>query len=248
MQPLIQKTGLEYDRNARVAVLTGATGMLGATIARELASRGVPLALLANDASKLKTLASSIAAPDACLFTRTVDLLDPAETRSAAEAILARFGRIDMLLHMVGGWVGGRSLLEVPPSDLTFMLNQHVWTSFNVVQAFVPHLIRNGWGRVIMVSSPYAARPKVGGGAFAIGKAGQEALMVALAQELKGTGVTANLLQADTIDGKREKLSNPTPANSNWTTPEELSAAILYLLSEQTGTVNGAKIPMFGSF
>ena len=155
---------------------------------------------------------------------------------------------MDILLHLVGGWTGGKTLLEAPADDLTFMLNQHVWTSFNVIRAFVPHLVKNGWGRIVMITSPYAARPNARGGAYAVGKAGQEALMLALSQELKGTGVTANLLQAKTIDVRREKISVPSPDNASWTTPEELAAGILYLLSDQAGTVNGVKIPLFGSF
>lgn len=127
------------------------------------------------------------------------------------------------------------------------MLNQHVWTSFNVTQTFVPHMVKNGWGRIVMITSPFSARPNAKGGPYAIGKAGQESLMLALSQELKGTGVTANLLQAKTIDAKREKISNPTPDNASWTTPEELTSAILYLLSDEAGTINGAKIPMHGS-
>ena len=67
----------------------------------------------------------------------------------------------------------------------------------------------NGWGRVVMITSPYAARPNAKGGPYAVGKAGQEALMQTLSQELKGTGVTANLLQAKTIDAKRKKVSGP---------------------------------------
>ncbi len=99
-----------------------------------------------------------------------------------------------------------------------------------------------------MVTSPYAARPAAKGGPYAIGKAGQEALMLTLSQELKGTGVTANLLQARTIDVKREKVTSPTAENAAWTTPEELSAAILYLLSEEGGALNGAKLPLYGSY
>jgi NAD(P)-dependent dehydrogenase (short-subunit alcohol dehydrogenase family) len=128
------------------------------------------------------------------------------------------------------------------------MLNQHVWTTFNVIQAFVPALIRNGWGRVAMITSPYAFRPNANGGPYAVGKAGQEALMQTLSQELIGTGVTANLLQAKTIDVQRKKVSAPSADNAYWTTPEELTAAIMYLLSDAAGTVNGAKIPLFGSF
>ena len=232
----------------RIAVITGATGGLGSVVTRELAARGANLVLLDIDPARLETLAGSLSLPDSRLFTRTVNLLDPAETKSAAESVAAKFGKIDILLHVVGGWTGGKTLLEAPADDLIFMLNQHVWTSFNVIQAFVPHLVENGWGRVVMITSPYAARPNAKGGPYAVGKSGQEALMLTLSQELKGTGVTANLLQAKTIDSKREKVSNPTPDNASWTTPEELAAGILYLLSEEAGTINGVKIPLFGSF
>jgi len=99
-----------------------------------------------------------------------------------------------------------------------------------------------------MITSPYASRPVAKGGPYAVGKAGQEALMQTLSQELKGTGVTANLLQAKTIDARREKVFAPSAENAIWTTPEELTTALLYLLSDAAGTVNGAKIPLFGSF
>ncbi len=72
--------------------------------------------------------------------------------------------------------------------------------------------------------------------------------MQTLSQELKGTGVTANLLQAKTIDLKREKVSSPSPDNASWTTPEELASAMLYLLSDEAAMVNGAKIPMCGPY
>jgi NAD(P)-dependent dehydrogenase (short-subunit alcohol dehydrogenase family) len=99
-----------------------------------------------------------------------------------------------------------------------------------------------------MVTSPSGVRPSAKSGLYAAGKAGQEALMLTLSQELKGSGVTANLLQARTIDIKREKVSAPSEDNSTWTTPEEFNAAILYLLSDEAATINGAKIPLFGSY
>jgi NAD(P)-dependent dehydrogenase (short-subunit alcohol dehydrogenase family) len=232
----------------RVAVITGATGGLGSTLTCELANQGVSLALLDKDLVRLETQARTLALPPERIFTQTVDLLDWAESKSTAAAILAKFGRIDILLHVVGGWIGGKTLVESPADDLAFMLNQHIWTTFNVIQAFVPALVSNGWGRVAMITSPFASRPNAKGGPYAVGKAGQEALMQTLSQELKGTGVTANLLQAKTIDAQRKKVSAPSPENASWTTPEELTAAILYLLSDNAGTVNGAKIPLFGSF
>ncbi len=232
----------------RLAVVTGATGALGSTVTRELAGRGASLALLDIDPARLDSLAAGLKLPESRLFAQSVDLLDPAATASACEAAAARFGRVDILLHLVGGWTGGKALTDAPASDLEFMLRQHVWTTFNVLRACVPHLVRNGWGRIVMITSPHASRPNAKGGPYAAAKAGQEALMLTLSQELKGTGVTANLLQARTIDAKREKLSNPTPENASWTTPEELTASILFLLSDEAAMINGAKIPLFGSF
>ena len=231
----------------RVAVITGAAGGLASFVAAELASRGVRLALLGRDRSRLEALGQALTLTPERLLTRSVDLLQATEVQSAAEAVAAKFGRVDILIHLVGGWNGGKSLWEVSADDLTAMIDQHIWTSFQAARAFVPHLVRNAWGRVIMIGSPSALRPSAQGGPYAIGKAGQEALTLTLAAELKGTGVTANLIEVKTIDLKREKISSPSPANASWSTPEELSAAMLYLLSEEGGTVNGARLPLFGS-
>lgn len=127
------------------------------------------------------------------------------------------------------------------------MLNQHVWTSFNVVQAFAPLLAQNGWGRVVMISSPFAQQPRAKGGPYAIGKAAQEALALTLAQEFKGQPITANLLLAKTIDVKGEKRQAPTAANASWTSLEEISAAVQYLLSDEADNVSGARLPLYGA-
>jgi NAD(P)-dependent dehydrogenase (short-subunit alcohol dehydrogenase family) len=232
----------------RTAVVTGATGGLGSFVSHVLAERNANLALLDHNSEKLSSLTKSLNLLEDRFIAFSVDLLDADDTRSAAEAIAAKFGRVDFLLHLVGGWTGGRTILDASPNDLSFMLNQHVWTSFNVTRAFVPHLVSNGWGRIVMITSPFASRPNAKGGPYAIGKSGQEALMLTLSQELKGTGVTANLLQARTIDVRGEKGASPSPENTSWTTLDELTSAILYLLSDHAGTINGAKIPLFGSY
>ncbi len=232
------------EQGNRTAVISGATGGLGSHVAETLAQKGYNLGLVDRHSDSLTALTNSLAQPESCVLAREVNLLDPIETEAAAEAIAAKFGKIDVLLHLVGGWVGGKTLFEASAEDLEFMLNQHVWTSFNVIRAFVPHLVKNMWGRVIMITSPQAARPGSKSGPYATGKAGQEALMMTLAQELKGSGVTANMIQVKTIDLKREKISAPTAENASWSTPEEIIASILYLLSPEAGTVNGAKIPL----
>jgi NAD(P)-dependent dehydrogenase (short-subunit alcohol dehydrogenase family) len=232
----------------RTAVITGASGGLGSALARDLAMLGANLALLERNPAKLTSVVDNLGLPPDRVLVHAVDLLDAAAARAAADAVLARFGRVDMLLHVVGGWMGGKTLVDTPAADLEAMLAQHVWTSFNVLQAFVPHLIKNRWGRIVMITTPVASRPGAKGSAYAAGKAGQEALMLALSQELKSTGVTANLLQVRQIDAAREKITAPAPGNAWWSTPEELSAAVQYLLSDAAEVVNGARIPMHGSY
>jgi NAD(P)-dependent dehydrogenase (short-subunit alcohol dehydrogenase family) len=233
---------------ARTAVITGATGELGSVLARKLARQNVNLALLARDSDKLAKLKASLALPPERLLLQAVDLVDQAATQAAANAIAGHFGRVDICVHLVGGWSGGKTLLETPAIDLELMLSQHVWSTFNVAQAFIPHMVRGGWGRIVTVSSPSAVRPGAKGGSYAVGKAGQDTLMLVLSQELKGTGVTANLIQVNQIDVKREKVSEPNSKNASWTTPEEIMATILFLLSDEAGTINGTKIPLFGSY
>jgi NAD(P)-dependent dehydrogenase (short-subunit alcohol dehydrogenase family) len=230
----------------RVAVITGATGGLGSVVARSLAERGARLALFSTNLERLERLASELGLPADRVLTGAFDFTKPDAAQSAAGMVLEKFGRAHILAHLVGGWTGGTALTEVAAGDLSNMLNQHVWTTFYLARAIVPGMLQNHWGRVIVVSSPYASNPSANMGPYAVGKAAQEAMVMTLAKEVAGSGVTANVLQVRTIDGKHERDRNPTPRNANWTTPEEIAASILYLCSDEAHVVNGARIPLYG--
>ncbi len=232
----------------RTVVISGATGGLGAFLARHLAGEGANLALLGTDQQRLDSLGTSLGLPSERWLACEADLRLGAAAQSAVHAVQEKFGRLDILLHLVGGWVGGKSLVDSVPADLEAMLAQHVWSTFHLAQACVPGLVKNHWGRILIVSSPYATRPNARGGPYAAAKAAQEALVLSLSQELKDTGVTANILQVKSIDLKGEKLATPTPANASWSTLEEIGAAVMYLLSDQGGAVNGARLPLYGGF
>ncbi len=232
---------------ALVAVISGATGAAGRAAAQALAERGAALALLGTDRGRLEALAGQLALPAERGLIHAGDLRTAAGAQAAAQAVRARWGRADILLHLVGGWTGGHTLAETSADDLEAMLQQHVWTTFHIAQAFGPLLAASGRGRFIAVSSPAAARPPAKSGAYAAAKAAQEALVLTLAQELKEQGVTANLLHVRTIDAEHQRLTAPAPANAAWTTPEELAAAVLYLCSEAGGRVTGARLPLFAA-
>jgi NAD(P)-dependent dehydrogenase (short-subunit alcohol dehydrogenase family) len=230
----------------RVAVITGATGGLGSVAARGLAERGARLALFATSAERLEALASVLGLPADRLLTGTFDFTAPGAAQEAFRLVLEKFGRIDIVLNVVGGWTGGKAVTDVPADEVSSMLNQHLWTTFHLAQAFLPHLTANGWGRIIVVSSPYAVNPPAKMGPYAVGKAAQEALVLAIAREAAGSGVTANILHVRTIDAKHERDLQPSRENAHWTTPEEITASILYLCSDEAHVINGARIPLYG--
>ncbi|NWG34415.1 MAG: SDR family oxidoreductase [Chloroflexi bacterium] len=220
----------------KTIVITGATGALGRKTAHAFAENGHALALLDNDPIKLASLVRDLNLPADRLFASVVDLRDGQAARDSAEAVSAKLGNVHALIHLVGGWVGGKTLPETSADDLTFMLNQHVWTTFHLFHAFAPKLAASGWGRVMAVSASTVANPPGRSGAYTAAKAAQENLVLTLAAELKEHGVTANIIQVRAIDVENKGTG---------TTPDVIVAAMQYLFSEQAAKVNGARIPLY---
>ncbi|HZD57386.1 MAG TPA: SDR family oxidoreductase [Anaerolineales bacterium] len=239
--------GKSMGLNERVVVITGATGRLGRAVAHRLAETGARFALVSSSAEKLEVLQRELNLAEDRIISIAVDLSQPEAAQSVLDVVVARFGRADVLLHFVGGWIGGKPVAQIAIDDVSSMLQQHLWTTFYLARVFGPHLAANGWGRVIVVSSPSVATPPANGAPYSIGKSAQEALMLTLAEEYKGTGVTANVLRVRSIDVNHERDNRPSPKTASWTTPEEIAAAILYLCSVEAGMVNGARIPLYGS-
>ncbi len=235
------------DVKDRVVIITGASGGLGRVVTQRFAEGGARLALLDRHPERLRQLVSDLKLTEDRYLLSDSDLTEPEAVRAAAGDVVARFGRAEILLNLVGGFVGGKKVVELAGDDLSAMLQQHVWTTFHLAQAFVPHMVANGWGRFLVISSPRALNPRGNSAAYAIGKAGEEVLTLSLAQELKDTCVTANVILVRTIDVEHRRDREPTSENASWTTPEEIAAAVMYLCSDEARMVNGARMPLYGA-
>ena len=151
--------------HGRVAIISGATGSLGRHLARRFADDGSSLVLLGTDASRLAALASELALPADRWLTLVADLRDAKAAATAVGAAAQRFGRIDVLAQLVGGYAGGTPLVALDPGELRAMLDQHVWTTFNLARAVVPRMTAAGWGRIpcAAVGSRYRGNGRIAG-------------------------------------------------------------------------------------
>ena len=221
---------------SKTIVITGAAGALGNETAKAFAAGGHSLVLLGHDQNKLNELARDLNLPEDRLFLSAVDLRDGNALRATAERVAATFGGAHALIHLVGGWIGGKTLVEASSEDFDFLIGQHIWTTFHLFQSFTPQLAKNGWGRVMIVSASTVEDPPGKTGTYTAVKAAQENMILTLSAELKEQGVTANIIQVRAIDADHK---------GKGTTPEEIVAAMMYLFSEEASKVTGARIPLY---
>jgi NAD(P)-dependent dehydrogenase (short-subunit alcohol dehydrogenase family) len=230
----------------KVVAIAGAAGGLGPTVARAFAEAGAKLAVAGRNEAELVKLLDALGLPDNRRLASAVDLTDDAATKAWADQIVARFGRVDVALHLVGGYKGGASITDTPLADWDFIHNLLIKTTLNVARAFASPLKSNGWGRFITVTSPRAQAPTAKTAIYAMGKAAADALVLALADEFKGSGATANAIAVSSIVTPERRAAEPGKDFGKSTAAEEIAAAMLYLCSDAAGVVNGARLPLTG--
>jgi NAD(P)-dependent dehydrogenase (short-subunit alcohol dehydrogenase family) len=223
----------------KIVAISGAAGGLGPTVARAFFEAGASLAVSGRSADKLDQLLDSLGAPEDRRLASAVDLGDPGAAQAWAEAVARKFGRVDAVLHLVGGYKGGTSVADISLADWEDLQGMLVGTTLNVVRAFAGTL-KKGGGRFIGVTSPKAQAPTAKSALYSMAKAASDTLVLALADELRGTGSTANLIVVDSIG------SDPQKPYGKSTPPEEIAAAMLFLCSDKAATINGVRLPLTG--
>jgi NAD(P)-dependent dehydrogenase (short-subunit alcohol dehydrogenase family) len=225
----------------RVLAITGAFGVLGSAVARAAAADGARLALI--DFAK--------AAPDGppsgpdVLVLPGVDLTDANQAGAAMDAVADRFGGFDVLLNIAGGFTW-ETLQDGSFQSWPAMYRLNVLTAANACRSAIPHLKRSAAGRIVNVGSAAALKAALGMGAYAAAKAGVHALTQALAEELKGDGVTVNAVLPSIIDTPTNRADMPSADFSAWVAPDDLASVMLFLASEASRAVTGALLPVTG--
>ncbi len=225
----------------KCVIVTGAFGVLGQAVARALARAQARVAAVDLADQARGDLAEALG--DRALMLGGCDLTDPAGASRAAQTALARFGRLDALINITGGFAW-ETLEGGDPATWDRMYAMNLVTCANMCRAAVPALVESG-GRIVNVGAGGAVKAAAGMGAYAAAKSGVHRLTEALAEELKGK-VGVNAVLPSIIDTPANRRDMPTADVSKWVAPDDLAAVILFLASDAARAVTGALLPVSG--
>ena len=228
----------------RVIAMAGVAGGLGPVVAERLAGAGATIAGTDMARERVDEVGAALALPAERWDGRAVDLLDEEATGAWCAALLERFGRVDALLHLVGGWRGGEPLHEASLADWDVLHDSLIRTVQHTTRAFHDALLAGEHGRFILVSSKQAQAPTNTNAAYASAKAAAEAWTLALADGFEGTSATANVIVVDAILTPRMRDQNPTEKFPTFTPAEDLAEAIAFLCSDPSKKMNGQRLPL----
>jgi NAD(P)-dependent dehydrogenase (short-subunit alcohol dehydrogenase family) len=232
--------GNELD--GRTIAIAGVGGGLGPVVAARLAEAG---AVVAGTDRHADTLVEIGAGLDAERWDgRVVDLLDEEAARGWCAGLVERFGRVDGLVHLVGGWRGGMPLHEAPLSDWDLLHDLLIRTVQHTTRAFHDALAASPAGRFALVSAKQAQAPSNGNAAYAAAKAAAEAWTLALADGFAGSDATANIVVVDAILTPRMREESPGKEFPTFTPAEHIADALVFLCSDAAADMNGQRLPL----
>ena len=217
-----------------VIVIAGAGGGAGSAVSTRLAATGATVVLAGNTAAALEPVAAEIAAAGGYSRSDVVDLLDETATQKWAGSLLEQYGRVDGLVHLVGGWRGGKGITEADLADWDWLSGLLVRTVQHTSRAFHDALLASPYGRFALVSAVEASRPTAKNASYAAAKAAAEAWTLALANSFKDSAAAATILVVKALVTPEMRAAKPESTFNGFTDVAELADVVAELWAKPT--------------
>jgi len=222
----------------KVVLVTGASGGLGTYVTQAFLEAG---ATAIGTSRKMQqsdfTSAGFTAIPG--------EISSRAGAQTIVDGVVARFGRLDVLAHTVGGFAGGQSVTDTDDATFQRMLDLNLNSVFHILRATIP-VLRKSSGRIIAIGSRAAVEPGPGVGAYSASKAAMLSLVKTVAAENRDAGVTANVVLPGTMDTPANRMAMPDADFARWVQPANVASLIVWLASDAGKEITGAAIPVYG--
>ena len=236
----------DYNFDDKVVLVTGGTGGLGTEVCLAFLRSNASLGVTYHSDSSLQRLNSKLGSLAKNVFAIKKDLKNEEDVISLVSDLVKNFGRIDVLANVIGGYVAGKPVTEIDEIEWDEMMNINLKTAFFLSKHIVSHMIKQEGGKVIHV----AARPGLKGAgfdaAYVASKSGIIRLVESLSEEVKTKGINVNCILPSIIDTEENRKAMPSADYTKWVPPAEIAKIILFLSSEDSRSINGAAIPVYG--
>src|ERR1700680_5080132 len=223
----------------KLALVSGANGGLGTHVTKALLESGFAVVGLAP-----KIRQADFDHPNFTALPATLDSL--AAANRAADTVIAWFGKIDVLAHLVGAFAGGQTVADTDDATFQRMFDMNLNSAFHMLRAVIPHMRKSGAGRIIAIGTRAAEDPGPSVGAYSASKAALVSLMRTVALENKDLGITANVILPGTMDTADNRKAMPGTDTSQWVQPASVASLIAWLAGDAGKDVTGAAIPVYG--
>lgn len=223
----------------RIVFITGASGGLGKSVTERFLASGATVIGSSRKISAEEFPVSNFAA-------LPVDFTSDAAVRNAVDSIVRKHGRLDVLVHVLGGFAGGNSIADTDDTTWNQMRDLNLNAAFYALRAAIPHLRSSGSGRIVAIGSLAATAPHVGLGAYVTFKSALSMLVQTVAAENQDAGVTANVILPGTMDTPANRKAMPNADFSEWLKTESVAELAFFLAQPEAAHVNGAVLPIDG--
>jgi len=231
-----------YDFSNKVVLITGGTGALG---------RAVVEAFTSSNAASIATYITDKEAENAKTKIGTLDLVKADITkedqvRKLVSHVVEKHGRIDVLVNVVGGYMGGKKVTELEESEWDKMMNLNLKSAFLISKHVLPVMVPAKHGKMIHISSKTGLKSSGYDSAYAASKSGLIRLVESMSEEVKEYGINVNCILPSIIDTDANRKAMPNSDFSKWVKTRDLASLALFLCSEEAGVINGAAVPAYG--
>ena len=242
----------------KVVLIAGGTGGLGRAVTAAFLGAGYHVVVTFNSQQAYDALTKEFSdeqppagrrsqqIESALLEGRKVDVTDEGAVTRLVDSILTKYGRLDVLVNCVGGYIGGVKLWEMETKDWDRMMSLNLRSGYALARAAVRAMLKQGHGAIVSVASKAAVDHAAGAAAYSASKAAAVAMIDCLAADLKGTKIRANSVLPSIIDTETNRRAMPGANFAKWPKPGEIAGVILWLCSDEANLVNGASIPVYG--
>lgn len=238
---------VEYNFNEKVVLVSGGTGALGQSISLDFLKSGASVIITYVNDSEIKSLESKFGSFMKKVMLVKVNLMNEDEVKKLITKILNANDKIDILINAVGGYRAGQPVTQIDEKDWDLMMNLNLKTAFLISKHVVKEMEKQGYGKVIHVAARSGLKGSGNDAAYVASKSGILRLVESLSEEVKNDSINVNCILPSIIDTDANRQSMPDEDFSKWVSPSEISRVLLFLASEESNSINGACIPIYGT-